>query len=162
MVLQVAADAGCVMHHIDAGLLQQGSRADARQHQQLRRLQRSAREQHLTARKQSTSSATLQDLGADRAPTLEQDAQHPGTGLDAQVRPSTDVRVQIAARRAPAFALVLGDLVRAEPFLFGAVEVVVERQAGFPRGVHEALVEGVVGTQVRHPQRTVLSVEGAA
>ena len=162
MVLQVAADAGRVVHHVDAERLQPCCGPDARQHQQLRRLQRAAREQHFAARQQPATLAALQDLGADRAPSLEQDAQHPGAGLDAQVRPSADVRVQIAPRRAPAFAFVLGDLVAAEPFLLGAVEVVVEREAGFPGGGAEASVEGVVGAQVRHPQRTVLSVEGAA
>ena len=47
VVVQVRADAGQVVAHLDAEGAQMLGRADAGEHQQLRRLQRAGREQHL-------------------------------------------------------------------------------------------------------------------
>ena len=158
MILQVAADAGQVGVHGDALLLEFAARADARQHQQLRRLQRAGREYDFTPRAQRADLATLPHLDADRARAVEQDAQHLRVRLDRQVVAAADVRQQVRARCAPPFAVLLRDLVEADAFLLRAVEIVGERQAGLPRGFQVARMERVAGAQVAHPQRAVAAV----
>src|SRR5207248_419073 len=69
-------------------------------------------------------------LDAHRALALEQDAGRLRIGLDAQIRARSHEGMDIAARRAPAFAVLLGDLVDAQAFLFVGVEILAYAELG--------------------------------
>ena len=129
VVVQVRADAGQVVHHGDAVLLQLRARADARQHQQLRRLQRAGAQQHL-ARAPAAAAA-----GRRCAPPRRPRAGLPagcawcGRSVDhLQVGPA-QVRRQVGLGGAEALAVLVRHLVHAHAFLRGAVEVGVQRDS---------------------------------
>ena len=99
MVLQVLPDAGQMMHARDAVLAKRGAIADARQHQQLRRLERAGGDDHLAPRADLLGLLALPVFDADRALALEQDAGGVRAGLDAQI--GAACRCADACRRAP-------------------------------------------------------------
>ena len=134
VVVQVATDARQVVRHRQAQRLQRGAVADARAHQQLRRLQRPRADEHLARRAQRPTLAALQHLHADRAPAFQQQLQRACAGLHAQVGALAEDGMQVAASDAPALALVLRDLVDAQAHHVVAVEVLAHRMAAFTRG----------------------------
>ena len=69
------------------------------------------------------------------------------------------MRPEIGPRRAAAFAVDLGDLIEAEPFLTCAVEIVVEWELRLARGVEEALMEWIVGARIGDVERSAAPVE---
>ena len=71
--------------HRDAVFGQRGAVADAGQHQQLRRLERAGRKDHLAPGANLLGLLALPVLDADRALALEQDAGGVRMGLDAQI-----------------------------------------------------------------------------
>ena len=99
MVLQVLPDAGQMMHAGDAVLAKCGAVADARQHQQLRRLERAGGDDHLAPGADLLQLLALPVLDADRALALEQDAGGMSVGLDAQIGAACHMRD--GYRRAP-------------------------------------------------------------
>ena len=103
--------------------------------------------------------AALEDFGADRAPAVEQQPQRAGVRLDPQIGPLAEMRPQIGARGAAAFAVDLGHLIEAEPFLARAVEIVVERELRLARGGEEALLERIVGARIGDVERPAAAVE---
>ncbi len=129
MVLQVSPDRRTVMHHLDAAGAQHVGGPDARQLQQLRRIDRAAGEDDFAARARLVPVPALLVGDADGALALEQDAGRQRVGLDAQVRPALR-RPQIGARRRHAQAAMRGDLVDADAFDGLAVEIGIEREAG--------------------------------
>ena len=124
MILQVLSDARQMVHRGDAVLLQGRRVADAGQHQELRRLERAGAQDHLAPRADLLRLVALPVFDADGALAVEQDARRVRLGLDAEVRPLAHEGMDVAARRAPALAVLLGHLIDAEAFLLGAVEVV--------------------------------------
>ena len=62
VVLQIGADALHVGDHVDAVLPQQVGRADAGELQQLRRVERAAREDHFAVRARHVRRAVLDDI----------------------------------------------------------------------------------------------------
>ena len=147
VVLEVLADLGAVVHHRDAELLQALGGADARELQQLRRIDRAAREDDL-GRALGAGDAALAVLDADRAPALEDDARGERLGLHAQVR-ALHRRTQVADRGAHPPAVLRGGLVVARALLALAVEVVVAGNAvglaGGDEGVAHLEAVGNVG-----------------
>ena len=135
----------------DAVLLQLRARADARQHQQLRRLQRAGAEQHLAPRLQLLQLAADAHLHADRAPAFEQDARGVGLGHHLQVG-AAQVRRQVGLGGAEALAVLVRHLVHAHAFLRGAVEVGVQREAGLLR--RPARTPGRSGSGCAGPSRS--------
>ena len=120
--MQVLPDARAVGDHVDAVLCQMGRRADARQHQQFRRVDRRRRDDDLTAGTQNFGFATAQHLDPDSATVFNHDALRQGAD-------ELDVagllrRPQIGVGRGPAAAFPDSLLHRAEAFLFLAVIVV--------------------------------------
>src|SRR5205085_12409546 len=99
---------------------------------------------------------------ADGALALEDDAGGLRQRLDAQIRPVVHVRMDIAARCAPALALVLRHLVDAEPFLIGAVEIVADAELRLARALQKHLLDRIVGAKPRDAQRAALAVILAA
>ena len=66
--------------------------------------------------------------------------------------------MDIAARCAPALALVLRHLVDAEPFLIGAVEIVADAELRLARALQKHLLDRIVGAKPRDAQRAALAV----
>src|SRR5947209_12791776 len=95
--------------------------ADAREHQQHRRLIRARGEDHLTGRAQLTYSAVARDLDPDGARPLEQDPQRHGPRDDVEVR-ARPGRSEERVRRAAAQTVALGELEATHALLPGAGE----------------------------------------
>ncbi len=166
MVLQVLADAGQVLHHRNPQRAQMRRRAHARSHQQLRRTERPRRHDHLAPRAQRLGAAAAVHRHARRALAFEDDAQRLRAGQHRQQAPSAVERgvgsvaaMQIGARGIPALPVELRDLVEPNPFLLGAVEIVVAAVARGHRRLHETLRDRVAGARVAHMQRAVAAVQ---
>ena len=102
---------------------------DARELQQLRRVDRAAAEHHVAGdRPLRRRVPPLRVLHADRARAVEQDLRHERAGLDVEVRPRPH-RVQVGAGRGEAAPPVHVAVERREPLLPVAVHVVGERIA---------------------------------
>jgi hypothetical protein len=160
MVLQVLADPGKVVDDADAVAVEQRLRADAGELQQLRRLQRAGRQQHLGAAACGLRLAALAKAHADRTPAVEQQPGRLRLGLDAQVAAPAR-RAEVGLRGAAAPALPGVELEVAGAFLARAVEVVGARHADLAGAADERLDQLVLGTDVRDLQRTVAAVERA-
>ena len=117
----------------DAGGEQVVRIADARQLQDLRRLHRAGAEQHLGVGEDLAGLAVLDELHADRAAVLDQDAGGARADLGGQVRPLPAPGAERRRRRAPALAVLDGQLVGPEALLLEAVEVVGAAVAGLRR-----------------------------
>ena len=85
MVLQVLADSGEVVDDVDAERLELARVADARELEQLRRVDRAAAEDHLAGLDPLGPDAA-RDLDPDRARAVEQDAIHERAAADLEVR----------------------------------------------------------------------------
>jgi hypothetical protein len=81
VLLEILPDAGQVVLHRDAGLLQMVRRADTRQHEQLRRVDGAAGQDYFTFSAIAQDAAVLRELDADGALALEQHAEREGAGL---------------------------------------------------------------------------------
>ena len=85
MVLQVGADARPVGHDLDALLPQMLGRADAGEHEQLRRVDRGGGEDHFGPGPHATHRAAGLVLDPNRAPVLHHHAADVGMGPERQV-----------------------------------------------------------------------------
>jgi hypothetical protein len=85
MVAEVLADLGGVGQDLDAALAEVLAGADAGQHQQLRRVHGAAAQDHLAAGVDRAAAVVIEELHADGAAALEQDAGHEGAGADDEV-----------------------------------------------------------------------------
>ena len=136
MVGQVGAYPRAVRDHPDVVIAQVVGRADAGQHQQLRAVDGAAAQDDLGIRPGDVLSAALQIAHPDRVPALDEHRGGERIGLDRQIRPVLG-RMQVGVRRRAAPAVLLGDLIEADPVLVRAVEVLVSRAAGVDRGLDE-------------------------
>ena len=163
VVLQVGADAVERVHHLDAVFAEQRAGADARELQELRRVDRAARQDHLAPGMRGTRRAAQGIVDADRAPALETHPAGQRMDVDAQVWPLAR-RLEIADRGAAAPAIAAGQLVRAGAFLGRSVEVVVARQAGLDGGLDIGVADLAVVGQVGDAERPADAVQrvGAA
>ena len=141
MVLQVPADAGQIVDDPDAVLLQMPGRADAGEHQELRRVDRPAAQDDFAAGAGGAQRIALAVFDAARAPAVQ---QQPGRQrvlrhgqVGAPCRPFQG-RFQIGVRGAPAPAAMDRHVHRPEAFLAIAVHVggaaVAGLRAGFDEG----------------------------
>lgn len=156
VVDQIAADIRRVVLHGNAMFSQMRGRPDARAHQQLRRVERACREDHLGARLDALAAARAHDVDAGRAHAVEAHAQHGGIGDQMQIR--ARLPIEIRARHRAALAAALRDLIEADAFLTRAVEVVVGGETRFERGLHEALRDRVALAQIGHAERAARAV----
>ena len=159
VVVQVHADARQLVLHRDAVLAQVVGRADAREHQQLWRLEAARRQDHFALDAQRLLLTVLQIGDADGAVVLEQHARGVRAGQHAQVR-TRPVGRQIGAGGRAALAAPMRDLVQAHALLHGAVEVPVVGVAGLHPGLDEGLGKRVRIAQVHHVQRSARAVPG--
>ena len=108
---------------------QQGRRPDARKLQQLRRVDGAAAQDQFAGGARLQRLAVLDIFDANGAATFKQDLRRQRLHLDAQVVPLHRRTQEGACRRHAAAALGV-DLVDADAFLRGAIEILVERQTG--------------------------------
>ncbi len=158
VVLQVLSDARQRMPERDAMPLQFVFGADAGQHQQLRRIDRAASQNHFPLGADIDRLAGLEISDAGCAFAFQ---QHPGGACirdHRQIRPIQH-RVQIATRHAPSFAVFLRQLVGADAFLAGAAEVIVSYIARFERGLDIHAGQQVWRAQIRHVERSPDAME---
>ena len=83
----------------------------------------------------------------DRALALEQDAGGVRVGLDAQIGAVAHMRMDIGARRAAAFAVLLRHLVDAEAFMLVGIEILAQAKLRFLRRLQERLLHRIAGAQ---------------
>ena len=141
VVLQAAADARRIEHHVDAVLAQQFAWADAGQLQQLRRVVGAARDQHLPARLRRFQRAVLAILDA-ASPACRRTADRCASALVSIFRLRALARgTQICARRRATAAVARRGLVVAGAFLARAVEVVVAGDADLRRRLDERVAQ---------------------
>src|SRR5258706_6008792 len=158
MLLPVLPDAGQMMRGCDAVLRQRGAVADAGKHQELRALKRAGGKDHFAAGANLPGILALAVFDTDRALALEQDAGGLRLGLDAQIRARCHEWMNVAACRAPAFAVLLGDLIGAEAFLLLGVEVFANPELRLARGLQIDLPHRIVGAQAGDMERAALAV----
>ena len=149
MVLERIAHARGVQHHGDAVLFQQVARPHAGQLQQLRRVERAAREDHLARRPYGMRLSALPVLDADGIGPLEQNARCQRLGLHPEVR-SLECGPQVPHRSTGTPAVTHGRLVVAGAFLAGAIEIVVPRDPERLRRSNERIGQFKPVGQVAH------------
>ena len=157
MILQIFADADELVHDRDTEVGEQRRRADARKLQQLRSLYRSGAEQHLAPSRHTrvAGGSTIDD--ADGAATVEDDPGDAGSGGDPQIAPVTRGS-EIRNRGAAAPAVLGAEMVIADTFLNGAVEVVVARNVELIARGDDGFDQLVFSADGRMPHRTVEAV----
>ena len=160
MIAEIGADARQVALHRDAQPAQQIGRADAGELQQLRAVDRAAAQDDLALRRRGATLAANRIGNAGGALALDQDLERQGAGDDGEIGPRAR-RIEIAARGAPAPALVGGAVTGAEAFLLRAVAIgrvgIARLLAGFDEGLAQNAGAAV---RRRHAQRAVLAVIG--
>ena len=154
MVLQVGADAGPVGDDRDAVLAQVRRRADARQHEERRRVDRGCGEHDLGVRPDPADRPAALIFDADRPAALHDDAAHMGPRPQLQVA-ALQRRLEIGVGGGPAAALPHRHLHCAKTFLALAVIVVGRRVAGLLAGVDEGAVERVLLAPAGDVERAV-------
>ena len=95
---------------------------------------------------------------ADRALAFEQDAGGMRAGLDAQIGAAAHMRMDVGARRTPAFAVLLRHLIDAEAFMLLGIEVLADPELALARALQEDLLHRIVGAQFVDGQRAALAV----
>ena len=112
--------------------------AYSRQHQKLRRSDRSGRENDLAPCAHISGHAAALILQPDRAAALDPDARRLSVASDIEVRPLAR-RLQKSPRRAHPPAIALGDLKIADALVVAAVEIGGPSDAALGRGVTERI-----------------------
>ena len=159
VVLQVLPHARQRMGHGDAVALQLRLRADAGEHQQLRRAEGAAAQHRLAPRAHLPELAAVVVGDARGAPAVEQHARRHGLRDHLQVGPR-QVGREKRLGGAATLAVALRHLVEEGALLLRAVVVRVGGEAVHLRSLLEHLVDGAVVARVGHVQRAALAVEG--
>ena len=163
VIAQVLADAGQRVAHVDAERLQMRGRADAGHLQQLRRIERAARQDHLAARAHLDRRAIASALAvahADRALALEDQARSRARCVrTVEVRP-LHRGMQERARRAHAPAFVDRALRVVDAELARAVVVGIARNAEALGARDEGLAQRMVLVDVGDRHRAFAPAEG--
>ena len=152
MVVEVLADAGKIVDRRDADLPQMRGIADARQLQELRRIDGARRYDDLAVgmRRDDPAAALVFDAGG--ALSVEQDAAGEGPGRELHV-PAAQGRAEIGVGDRPAGAVPHRHLHGAEAFLLAAVVVGRHRIAGLASGFDEGVIERIGAGAARDVQR---------
>ncbi|MCY1346045.1 hypothetical protein D9M69_321200 [compost metagenome] len=158
VVLQVLADAGQVHPQRNAQALQLGGRADAGEHQRLRRAEGAGGEDHLAPRAHFLDLLAVVVAHPDAARALEDQAVEGGVEIELEVG-TLQVGPQVALGRAAALAVLLGDLVAEAAILLAAVVVLGAGDALRLGGAHEHLAQRAGRLQLGDVQRTAGAVE---
>ncbi len=143
MVLQIFADPGQIMDHIDTVRPKLRRRSDSGELEQLRRVDRAARQDHLAPRGHQMLGAAFAIGDADRALALPQDMGGERVRFHAEIGPRHR-RLEIGIGRAPAAAAMDGHVHAPKAFLLRAVDVVGQRIARLLRRIEKGGVERVL------------------
>src|SRR5260364_287504 len=122
MVLEVLSDARQIVQGGDAEPRQCGGVAYAREHQELRCLKRAGGEDHLAPAADLLDLLALAIFDADRALAVEQDQRGLRRGLDPEIAPRAEMRLDVSACSTPALAIALRDLIQSKTFLGLGIE----------------------------------------
>jgi hypothetical protein len=128
MVLQVLADAGEMLDHFDAVLLQERAVTDTGELQNLRRGHGSSRQHNLSLGANTSQSAALPELDANSALSLEENARDMGVRLHLEVGAGQG-GLEEAARRRPAATVPLVDMEVGNALVAARVEIINPRNA---------------------------------
>src|SRR5580704_4008248 len=150
------------MTHLDAERLQQRRRADAGNLQQLRRVHRAAAQDHFLGgahfhRRAIAAAFAVAD--ADGALSFQDDLGGVGVRADREVL-AAHRRMEIAARGAPAPAVLDDALYVAHARLQGAVVVAVARDAHLHGALDEGIADRVAPFEVGDRQIALAAAEG--
>ena len=140
VVLEVLADPGQVLDDVDAERPQLIGGADARQLQELRRVDRPAAEHDLAGLSPPRPSPRARELDTDGAVAVEPDAGDERERLDLEVGPGHHRMICAGRRQAPAVVNVAVE--GGEPLLPVAVDVGGQRVAGLLHGGEEGVEQG--------------------
>src|ERR1700742_5009088 len=132
--------------------------ADARQQQQLRRLERAGGEDDLAPRADRLLLFPLHVLDADGALAFEQYLRRLRRRLDLEIAAVADMRMHIGARRAPALAVLLRHLIGAEPFMVFGIEILANAELRLLRRLPEDIMHRIAGAQLVDAQRSALAM----
>ena len=132
VILQVAADARLVVHDGDAQLAEPVGRTDAGELQDLRRADRTGRQDDLAPGPRLEEPAVLPELDADGALAVEDHLLDQHSGLQAQVG-AVEHGLQEGAGRGPAHTALLVDVEIADPGIVAGVEIRRHRNAHLRR-----------------------------
>ncbi len=150
VVLQVRADAGQIPSHLDAVRLQLRRVADAGEHQQLRRGDRTAGEDHLASSRAARRCVLLAaHLHAGAAQAVEVQPERPRLGEHLQVA-AVGSRPQERLRGVPALAALLVDVEVAAAEVGAAVEIVVVGNALLRRCLAECIEDVPAHARLLH------------
>ncbi len=128
-------------------------RADAGEHQKLRRIEGRGRDDDLPVGTDHLDLAAALDLHADGPAVLDHHA--PGKAAHQRGVGPLQRRLQIGVCRRPAPAIVDGLLHQAEAFLLGAVIVVRQLEPGLLAGIEEGVEQRIGHRPALHMQRPV-------
>ena len=134
-------------------------RTDPRQHQELRRVEHAAGQQHLASDERPMEPAAARVLDADRARSVEDDPRRERVRLDHEVVPPHR-RAQERHGRAAAPAVLDGPLAEPEAFLLLAVVVRGERPVRLARGVEPAVEQRIAIARGDDGERAVAAPPG--
>ena len=138
MVLQIFADADQRLDNVDSETAQQIGGSDSGKLKDLRRLQRTGRDDHFAPRCGAVIPSALSIDNRARASLFEFDARSVRIGLDIEIRPRP-CRPQVRRRSRATHAVTRRELVVARTFLRCTVEIRVPRNADFHRRVDKCL-----------------------
>ena len=140
VVLEVPTDAGQVDGDVDAEAGELVGRADAREHQQLRRVEHAGAQDHLALGDDPLDGAVALDLDADAAATLDEQPPGRAPGADDEVRVPLGRR-EVGARGADPLAVADVELDRGDAVGAGAVVVRVAGHARLDGGLEHVADE---------------------
>ncbi|CDK41084.1 hypothetical protein BN903_7 [Halorubrum sp. AJ67] len=157
VVLKVPTDARRLDRHVDVMVREVVRVSDAREHEQLRGVDRAGAEDHLLARAGAAGPAVLSVVDAGRMAVLDGHRRHLRAGLGGEVR-AVEGGLQVRVGRAVAFSVLLRDVVQADALLCRPVEVVVPVVARRGGGADERLGGGPRRGLFGDAERSVRSV----
>ena len=159
VVTQMSTDGRQRVLHADAVRLQRSRITDPRQHQQLRRVDRAGAHQDLVHGVDASRLHAVEDVDADRAVTVEHDAQCPRLGDHLQIG-SGHRRSQVGGRGTAAHAVADRQVVQAGTVAALAVEVGVAAVSAGHGGIDECVRDRVRCRRRGHRERPSRSVQG--
>ena len=146
------------MDYGNAFILEQRSRPNARQLQQLRRLQSAGTEQHFSAAVCLLILLMLPITHTNGAPALHEQPRRERVTFNSQIRPAAR-RLEVALGSAPTQAAPGVELVVTCALLAGTVKVFIARHAKLVSAGNERFDQRVFGANVRDRQRPLVTVK---
>ena len=158
MVLQITANPGQVMNHLDADVAKRRRRADAGQLEQLRGADGAGRQHHLATGGGVHRPAVTPKIDAHHAPVANYQAGRLRLGHHRQIGAPAR-RLQKTFGGAPAHTLLLVNLKIANPLVGAAVEIGHLGDTGFLGGVGEGVEDFPADRDILDPPFATLAMQ---